>query len=122
MNCPNSRNAYNAVRTSSRTVRVERIRLRTTKLSVAFGPLKVVHISDVRLSALIGAGQLRRIVAQIKALDADLVVSTGDLVDGAVELPGAEVLDRILSREQPATIKHLALCPGNPPPDAQSFQ
>ncbi len=66
----------------SRTLRVERIRLRTTKLSAAFGPLKVVQISDVHLGALIGAGHLRRIVAQIKALDADLVVSTGDLVDG----------------------------------------
>ena len=51
----------------------------------AFGPsspLKIVQIADVHLGDLIGARQLRRIVAQIQALDADLLVSTGDLVDG----------------------------------------
>ncbi|WP_018078943.1 metallophosphoesterase [Thiobacillus denitrificans] len=69
----------------ARVVRVERIRLRTTKLPAAFGPsspLKIVQIADVHLGDLIGARQLRRIVAQIQALDADLLVSTGDLVDG----------------------------------------
>ena len=45
--------------------------------------------ADVHLGALIGARQLRRIVARIQALDPDLVVSTGDLVDGTVpELAG----------------------------------
>ncbi len=66
----------------ARALHMERIHLRTTKLPAAFGPLKVVQISDVHLGALIGARQLRRIVTQIQAIDADLVVSTGDLVDG----------------------------------------
>jgi len=39
----------------ARAIRVERIRLRTTKLPAGFGPLKVVQISDVHLGALIGA-------------------------------------------------------------------
>lgn len=66
----------------ARTVRVERIHLRTTKLPTASSPLKIVQISDVHLGTLIGARRLRRIVEQIQTLDPDLVVSTGDLVDG----------------------------------------
>jgi len=69
----------------ARAIRVERIRLRTAKLPVGFGRLKVVQISDVHLGALIGARRLRRIVARIQALDPDLLVSTGDLVDGQAD-------------------------------------
>lgn len=69
----------------ARAIRVERIRLRTAKLPAAFGRLKVVQISDVHLGALVGARRLRRIVARIQALDPDLLVSTGDLVDGQAD-------------------------------------
>lgn len=69
----------------ARAIRVERIRLRTAKLPAGFGRLKVVQISDVHLGALVGARRLRRIVARIQALDPDLLVSTGDLVDGQAD-------------------------------------
>ena len=69
----------------ARAIRVERILLRTAKLPATFGRLKVVQISDVHLGALVGARRLRRIVARIQALDPDLVVSTGDLVDGQAD-------------------------------------
>ena len=69
----------------ARAIRVERIHLRTTKLPAAFGRVKIIQISDVHLGALIGARRLRRIVARIQALDPDLLVSTGDLVDGQAD-------------------------------------
>lgn len=69
----------------ARVIRVERIHLRTTKLPAAFGRFKVVQIADVHLGALVGARQLRRIVARIQALDPDLLVSTGDLIDGQAD-------------------------------------
>lgn len=69
----------------ARAIRVERIRLRTAKLPAAFGRVKIIQISDVHLGALVGARRLRRIVARIQALDPDLLVSTGDLVDGQAD-------------------------------------
>jgi hypothetical protein len=52
-------------------------------------------------------------------LDAGFV---GGRVDGAIELAGTQMPDRILARKQPAAVEHLALGTGDPPPDAQAFQ
>ena len=46
----------------------------------------------------------------------------GRRVDGTVELPGAEMLDRVQAGEQLAAVEHLALSTGNAPPDTQAFQ
>lgn len=43
-------------------------------------------------------------------------------MDGAVELTGAERVDRIQARKQPAAIEHLALRTGSLPPGLQPFQ
>ena len=50
------------------------------------------------------------------------LVDLGELgggVDGPVELPCAERLDRVQPRKQPAAVEHLALGAGDLPPDAQ---
>ena len=52
-------------------------------------------------------------------LDAGFI---GGGMDGAVELSCAEVPDRILAGEQPAAVEHLALRPGNAPPDTQPLK
>ncbi len=41
---------------------------------------------------------------------------------GAVELAGAERIDRIQARKQPATIEHLALDAGDAPPGTQPLE
>ena len=46
----------------------------------------------------------------------------GGGVDGTIELPGAQGLDWVQPGEQPATVEHLALRPGNPPPEPQAFE
>ena len=43
-------------------------------------------------------------------------------VDGPVELPGAEGLDRIEPGKQPAAVEHLALGPSDLPPDVQPLE
>ncbi len=66
----------------ARRVRIERVRLTSPKLSKASGTFRLALISDVHLGALVGARRLRRLIEHLKKLDADVVVSVGDLVDG----------------------------------------
>lgn len=44
--------------------------------------LRIVQISDLHVSHLIGADRVRQLVAQVQALEPDLIAVTGDLVDG----------------------------------------
>jgi predicted MPP superfamily phosphohydrolase len=67
----------------ARRIRIERIRLASPKLSAAGCMFRLVLISDVHLGTLVGARRLRRLVARLQQLDADVVVSAGDLVDGS---------------------------------------
>ena len=46
----------------------------------------------------------------------------GGGMDGPVELAGAQGFDGVQARKQPAAIEHLALGPGDPPPDPQTFE
>ena len=46
--------------------------------------LVLVHLSDLHLGSLIGERWLRRLITQVESLRPDLVVVTGDLVDGNV--------------------------------------
>ncbi len=66
----------------ARRVRIERVRLTSSKLSAASGIFRLALISDVHLGALVGARRLQRLIEQLQRLDADVVVSAGDLVDG----------------------------------------
>jgi len=55
----------------------------------------------------------------------DVLLDAGFVSGGMnspIELPGAEVSDRILAGKQPAALEHLALRPRHPPPDAQALQ
>lgn len=65
-------------------VQIARIRvgLRGWKLRAGY---RIVQISDVHVGPTIGHDFIETIVAEINALKPDLVVITGDLVDGSVE-------------------------------------
>ncbi len=60
--------------------RVERITIVTDKLPPG-ASLRIVQISDLHLGVLIGKMRLDRLLDQIEALQPDILVSTGDLVD-----------------------------------------
>jgi predicted MPP superfamily phosphohydrolase len=47
--------------------------------------LRIALLSDVHLGALVGAGRLRDILARVAALEPDIVLSAGDLVDGQAD-------------------------------------
>lgn len=69
----------------ARRVRVERVALTSSKLSPQNGALRIALISDVHLGVLVGPRRLRRIVERLKRLDADVILSAGDLVDGQAD-------------------------------------
>ncbi|MDD3799812.1 MAG: metallophosphoesterase [Novosphingobium sp.] len=66
----------------ARRPRIERVTLTTPKLPE---PLRIVLLSDVHLGAMLGRRRLRRILARVRELDPDLLLSAGDLVDGQTD-------------------------------------
>jgi predicted MPP superfamily phosphohydrolase len=66
----------------ARTIRSERIRIATPKISSDVSPLRIVQISDVHLGLIVRQDRLKRIMDQVRRAGPDLFVSTGDLVDG----------------------------------------
>ena len=72
-------------------VAVERVKIGLRRFPGALDGFRVVQLSDVHIGATIGRDWLAEVVAQVNALDADIVCITGDLVDGSVRDLGAEV-------------------------------
>lgn len=70
---------------AARHVMIEHVTLPTTKLSPDSTTLRIALISDVHLGALVGARRLRAVLDKVRALDPDVLVSAGDLVDGQAD-------------------------------------
>ncbi len=66
-------------------VGVKKVDVALKRFPEALDGFKLVQISDVHIGPTLGRAWLADIVASINTLDADLVVITGDLVDGSVE-------------------------------------
>jgi hypothetical protein len=70
--------------------RVERLEIVTAQLPPDTGRVRIVLISDVHLGVTMGPRRLPTILEQVKALDPDILISTGDMVDGsALHLEGS---------------------------------
>jgi uncharacterized protein len=87
-------------------IRSEHVILPTAKLPAGSRPLRIVQISDVHLGLVVREARLARITARVRAAAPDLLVSTGDLVDG--ELNHISGLERTL-RELPAPLGKYAV-------------
>jgi predicted MPP superfamily phosphohydrolase len=68
----------------ARDIRTEHITIRTSRVPAAIGRLRIVQISDVHLGLIVREDRLGRILAIVKAAHPDMLVSTGDLVDGEI--------------------------------------
>jgi uncharacterized protein len=66
----------------AQSIRVEHVEIRTGKLPQGMGRLKIAQISDVHLGIINGKERLQRIVNLISAEMPDILVATGDVVDG----------------------------------------
>jgi uncharacterized protein len=68
----------------ARNIRMEFLTLRTDKLSPETGRLRLVQISDVHIGLMNGADFISRLLRVVQAAKPDLLLSTGDLVDGQI--------------------------------------
>lgn len=78
-------------------IRTEVITVKSSKIPEQVGVFKIVQISDVHLGLIVREERLKRIVEAVQNVNPDLLVSTGDLVDGQInKLDGlAELLRQI---------------------------
>lgn len=66
-------------------IRTERIVIRTSKLPAGLKKLRIVQISDVHIGLMVRGERLKRILAAVAAAQPDILVSTGDLLDGQAD-------------------------------------
>ena len=63
-------------------IRTETFTIKTPKISAEVGRLKIVQISDIHLGVMVGEKKLENILEKVRKENPDILVSTGDLVDG----------------------------------------
>jgi predicted MPP superfamily phosphohydrolase len=66
----------------ARQIQVEEIKITTPKLSPAIGRVTIAQISDLHLGVMLGDEFLERVIAKLREIQPDIVVATGDIVDG----------------------------------------
>lgn len=84
----------------ARDIRTEKVVIMTDKIPKETGRLRIVQISDVHLGLTVRKERLENIINEIKRAGPDIIVSTGDLVDGQINnLAGlAEILKKVSPR------------------------
>lgn len=71
---------------------VRTVRLEIATLPADLNGLKVVQLTDIHIGPILKRTWLEAVVDQTNALDADLILLTGDYVDGHVDEIGKELL------------------------------
>jgi predicted MPP superfamily phosphohydrolase len=81
-------------------IRTEKVMVSSPRIAPELGIVRVVQISDVHLGLIVRQKRLHKILQAVQAAKPDLLVSTGDLIDGQVaNLNGlAELLQEIKPR------------------------
>ncbi len=69
----------------ARHLRTERVVVRSAKLPRTMERLRIVQISDVHVGVLVRQGRLAAILRKVAEASPDLIVATGDLVDGQLD-------------------------------------
>lgn len=64
---------------------LETVRIQTDKIPKEVGKITIAQISDVHLGLIVREEKLKKIVELIKKTNPDILVSTGDLVDGDID-------------------------------------
>ncbi|MGB8657826.1 MAG: metallophosphoesterase [Candidatus Zixiibacteriota bacterium] len=66
----------------ARDIRTERLTITSAKIPADVGRIKILQISDVHLGVMVGEEKVEKIIQIVKRENPDVLVSTGDLVDG----------------------------------------
>lgn len=73
----------------AQNIRTERISIKSPKIPGEAGKIRIVQISDVHIGLIVTQERTKRILDIVKRANPDILVSTGDLVDGqAFEIDG----------------------------------
>lgn len=68
----------------ARAIRTERVSIATAKLPPGTDRLRIAQISDIHMGLIVGEGRLKSILQIVEEEKPDLLVATGDLVDGDI--------------------------------------
>ena len=66
----------------ARHIRTESVVVETSKIPSEVGTIRIVQISDVHLGLIVRENRLKSILSKVKEAEPDILISTGDLVDG----------------------------------------
>jgi predicted MPP superfamily phosphohydrolase len=66
----------------ARNLRTEFLVIHSSKIPREIGRIRVLQISDVHIGGAVGDGYVSRIIDAVRSADPDVILSTGDLVDG----------------------------------------
>ena len=69
----------------AQTIRLEKVVVPTTKLPPTIKSFRIVQISDVHLGLIVQGQRLQIIIREIEKAQPDILVSTGDLLDGQTD-------------------------------------
>lgn len=75
----------------ARQIRTEHLVIRTHRMPAHVGRLRIAQISDVHLGLIVRDQRLDQILDRVRAAAPDMLVSTGDLIDGQLDQIGALV-------------------------------
>jgi predicted MPP superfamily phosphohydrolase len=69
----------------ARAIRREEVIITSPKVPASVGTFTIAQIADVHLGLIVRGGRLEKILNVVERADPDLLVSTGDLVDGQID-------------------------------------
>jgi predicted MPP superfamily phosphohydrolase len=84
----------------AKNIHTEQVTIQTSKIPPEIGRLRIVQISDVHIGMIIREKRLEKIVATVKQAEPDILISTGDLLDGQIDnmMSSADLLRDIQPR------------------------
>jgi len=77
----------------ARSIRTDQVTITTDKLPSTINHIRIVQISDVHIGLLFRESRLESVLQAVRAAHPDILVSTGDLVDG--RLSREDVISRL---------------------------
>lgn len=66
----------------AKDIRSEKITLRSAKIPAAIGRIRIVQLSDVHVGQIVSVERVKAILDKVRSASPDIIVATGDLVDG----------------------------------------
>jgi uncharacterized protein len=66
-------------------IHTENLTIKSHKIPAEINKVRIAQISDVHLGLIVREYRLKRILSEVKKADPDILVSTGDLVDGQID-------------------------------------